>query len=604
MKTNLKYPLYLFIAIFVAKLGYVVVESFYNYYILTTTTQADVTKEVLEELNENGHLISAFGLTVLLVPFVYLFVKKRNTKVIYKTLALSSVVTFFLMYSLLNVAVDKIVEINKEQRYNAFYITTFKYGLLNNRFAYNSFIDNKKVVENKLDVNDKILLTNSFLLLHADQKLIEKLKQRGKEVVADMYIEQRVKDDYDSKFKAYKKATTEIANRWIEFNKAREELNLKLKKLNDKSALKKAHTELKESLKSNYNDYKKGWREVDILIEYKTSQDELKKIGKKLSKYFKYKGYKSAEEKYTNYMLESFGHYIEPTQWKDSNNELTYKQIKKVIVDEMMAKAEDKLQGLPRGLSARQFAFNLDVKIKVAKKLKKSGISIPADFDYSFKQFSKYYNIVVNKKINKIPKQFYQKLEDEIGKNDLKLDITWKKFVHSNYIKKQVQSKLNVKDGKDLTVILDAIETKDLANFKKMIYLPKIIKKIEDEYEYTKDDFLDGHKASSKGDEAIKMLYIPPFALAVSILALILNLVTIFGMLLEMTGKVTTKKILLLKVLFVISVVTTPIVSKYDGFENPLIAKVSNDDIKTYLKFLNWLSFYESINSNLHKKGA
>ena len=598
---NLKYPLYLFIAIFVAKFGYVIVESFYNYYVLVTTTSADVTIEKLEDLNENGHLISAFGLTVLLVPLYYFFVKNKDDKIIYTTLSIATIVTFISVYNLLNVAVDNIVSSNKEKRYDAFYITLFKYGLLNNKFAYNSFIDSKKIADNNLSVNDRILLTNSFLLLHADQKLIDRLRKRGKEVVADMYIEKYAKDDYDTKYKAFKKATEDISKLWREFNKARAKLDSEIKQADDKTKLKKAYKKLLSNLKQSYYDYKHGWEKVDKEIAKRTTKSELDKVGEKLVKYFKYQNYDSAKEKYRKAMYANFGHYVKPSRWKDENGELTYTHVKQVITDEILKKAGKKLTNLPKGMSQKQFANYYEVKVEVSKRLKQKGIQIPYEFNYTFKEFKKYYEIAVNRKINQAPKIFYKKLRKKIGKNDLKLDMDWHGFVHSNYIRYKVKLYVDATNKKDIQTVLNVIESKDLGNFKKMLYIPKIIKQIEEKYEYTKEDFLDAHKAAKIGDESIKALYIPPFALAVSIIALLLNLVTILGMSLKATKIVPSKAILVLQVMFIVVIIATPMVTKHDSFNNPMIEKISNDDIKTYLKFLNWISYYETINSDLHK---
>jgi len=599
MKNNLKYPIYFFLAIFIAKFGYVIVESFYNYYVLITTTKAEVTQETLKNLNENGHLISAFGLTILLIPLFYYFVKKQNNKKIYIILSSASIIVFIVMYNLLNIAVDTIVESNKDKRYDAFYISLLKIGMLNNKFSYNSFIDNKKIANNSLDVNDRILLTNSFLLLYADQKLIDKLRLRGKETVADMYIEKYLRNDYDAKYKDFKTATQKIAIIWKEFNSAREKLNIKIK---DAENVKKKYKIFLKKLRQSYSDYKNGYDALNDKIAKETSQDKLEYIRKKLLQYFRYQNYDKAKRKYKDAMYNNFGYYIEPSRWKDSNGYITYKQIKKVIAQEIKKKTPSKLLELPQGLSQKEFVHNLDIKIKVAKELKKDGILIPIDFDYSYTQFKKYYSISVNKKINNASIVFYKELKKKIGKNDLKLDMDWDGFVNSNYIRNKIKSKLNIEYDKDIDIIIEAIKSKDLANFKKMLYLPKIIKKIEDEYEYSKEDFLDGNKAAQKGDEAIKLLYIPPFALAVSILALLLNIITVFGLALEATKKVPKKAIFALQIIFIATIISIPILSNYDGFDNKFIKKVSNSQIKTYLQFLNWISYYESINYNIHKK--
>ena len=54
-KERLKYPLFLFLLIFWAKIGYVALESFYNYYVLITTTSPDLNQETLYELKKNGY---------------------------------------------------------------------------------------------------------------------------------------------------------------------------------------------------------------------------------------------------------------------------------------------------------------------------------------------------------------------------------------------------------------------------------------------------------------------------------------------------------------------------------------------------------------------
>ncbi len=216
--SNLKYPLYLFIAILVAKFGYIIIESFYNYHVLTVTTSPSLTKETIEELNTNGHRISAIGITLLLIPFLYLMVKRFNKNIMIGLLTIMSITTYLVSFEGLNVVVDKIVQENKDKRHDAYYVNIFKYGILNNIFAYNSFIDNNKIQNNTIDVNDRILLTNTFLLLHADKKLISKLKERGKEKVADLYIDRNAKEDYQLKFNQFKDASQEIAILWNKLN--------------------------------------------------------------------------------------------------------------------------------------------------------------------------------------------------------------------------------------------------------------------------------------------------------------------------------------------------------------------------------------------------
>ncbi|MDQ7061770.1 MAG: hypothetical protein Q9M43_11885 [Sulfurimonas sp.] len=159
---RIKYPLYLFLIILLVKLGYILVESYYNYYVLSVTTSASLTKETIENLNINGHRISAMGITLLLFPFLYFLAKIIFKRFKLITTLLLSVLTYFIAFSSLNMLIDKVVLENKEKRHDAYYVNVFKYGVLNNIFIYDSFVDSKRIENNTMDANDKILLTNTF----------------------------------------------------------------------------------------------------------------------------------------------------------------------------------------------------------------------------------------------------------------------------------------------------------------------------------------------------------------------------------------------------------------------------------------------------------
>lgn len=596
-KENLKYPLFLFLLIFCAKIGYVALESFYNYYVLITTTSPDLNQETLYELNKNGHIISAIGITLLVVPFLYFVFKKFSTSIMYIGIFSSTILIYSISYNSLNYAVDYIVKKHKDERHDAYYINIFKYGLLNNIFAYNSFIDSTKL-QGGLDVNDRILLTNTFLLLHADQELISKLKDRGKEAVAEVYIHKYDNGEYEKQFSKYKEATKQIADVWNKFTDVRMKLKQYHSKLTDESLTKKAHQELVKNLEKKYLEYKQSWKKVDEEIARQTSASKLESIKKDLKKYFKYQNYDKAKKEYKEKMNQSFGHYIEPYRWLNSYSEVTNKQIKKVIEYEIIQKALKKSNGIPKGLSAQKFAHNINVKIEVAKILKKEGILIPVDFDYSYASFKKYYDIAMTKRFNKGPSEFYKKLEENLGKNDLKLNFSWSDFIKSDFLKKQLMAKLAIDNNQDFKNLLAAIESKDLANFKRMVYLPKIIDEIE-AMMFKKEDFKDGGIAEEKGNDAIKLLYIPPFALAISMLALLMNIVTVLSMSLKLIN-IKKSYAFAIKVIFAVIIISLPLKSDLGKLDNVFLESVKNEQINSYLQLLNWISYYESFNYKLH----
>jgi len=132
-----------------------------------------------------------------------------------------------------------------------------------------------------------------------------------------------------------------------------------------------------------------------------------------------------------------------------------------------------------------------------------------------------------------------------------------------------------------------------------MVYLPRISEEIE-KVNFNNEDFLDGGKASSYGDDAIKLLYIPPFALSISMISLLLNVITVFGMFLVLFN---IPHIIgdTLKIVLVTLMVAIPIYYKYETI-NANLLKQTSTGAKIYINFLAWVSYYEKKNSYLHEK--
>ena len=169
-----------------------------------------------------------------------------------------------------------------------------------------------------------------------------------------------------------------------------------------------------------------------------------------------------------------------------------------------------------------------------------------------------------------------------------------KKYLQTEEIKNKIDNK------DDLKAISEALLSRDLGNFKQMVYIPKVSAKLN-EFIYTKEDFFDGGKAESIGDDAVKLLYIPPFALSLSIIALLLNMVTVINMIMIASNRVPKAKMLIVRVALFALIAFLPTITMHDGLDNELVTKVPSENLNMYLKFLNWVSFYEQLNSSLHK---
>lgn len=599
----LKYPLYLFIALFIAKVGYIVIESFYNYHVLFTTTSVDIiSKEVLEQLNKNGHLISSSGITLLLIPFLYLAVKRiTNKEVMYTIFTISSIITFFFSYIMLNKAIDYIVEKNQDKRHDAYYVDLFKFGLLKKHFDYDSFIKIDNIKNEKLTINDRILLTNSFLLLQADEKLIDKLKKRGYERAPEIYIEKNI-DDFNNEFNKFDTLAQEIISGYTKFNDEKKILQNNINnidKLGDNKEISKHYNELISKIKENYEIYKKSKAKAEKIIKQETSYEKINDIYKKLQYYFNNRNKSSVQKKYDSMMIEKFGKNIDPNRWLDNYERLSMYQIKKVITEEVTSDIP-KIGNSERLLSFDEFKNTQKVRDNIYNKLKSEGIIISKqNFDYSKSQFTISYNNMLTTKKNKLYEMFTNGLNKSFGKNDLNTKTTWNEFLYSNYLKNKIKSELKITNEKDFNIVIEIIKSDNRKeSFKNLLYIPKVKTEI-DKLFFTKEQFNKDKLAIKVGNEAIKLLYIPPFALAISILALLLNIITVVGLFLELK-KVSSLIVWVVKISLLIGICLLPVISNYDGLDNELIRKEANIEMNNYLNFLNWLSYYEKFNIKLH----
>lgn len=351
---------------------------------------------------------------------------------------------------------------------------------------------------------------------------------------------------------------------------------------------------LKVNLKKSYKNYIELWKKVDE----KTKSNVINNTYDQLRRYFRYKGSSRAEKSYEDQMYKEFGKYIEPNLWLD-NGRLTRASVKNCIKNQILSKAGSNLNYVPRGLTASAFFYNPFIKLSVDKKLKDKGIPVTEEFDYTYEKFKESYDKFTSLKFQKAIDHFYSELEKKIGKNDLKLEDEWNDFVYSDYLKKEISSKIKFNEDLQLDTLLKVIESQDLNQYREMIYLPKTIQEIEKKM-YSREQFMNDEKAIKDGDDAIRLLYVPPFALAVSILALLLNTITVISMGLEYTNKLSSSKILIIKVFILITIILLPFIMGYNGFDNELINNISNGEIETYFNFLNWIGFYENINSAIH----
>ena len=131
-KKIFNYPIYLLLLIIISKILYLIAESIYNTIVLDVGVIETPTKEIYDNLEVLGHNITSIGVTLLLFPLVYwIFSKfiKREVFRFFYTLSVSFLI-YLSVYTSLDYAIDYIVQKNKDQRYEAYYLNILKNGII------------------------------------------------------------------------------------------------------------------------------------------------------------------------------------------------------------------------------------------------------------------------------------------------------------------------------------------------------------------------------------------------------------------------------------------------------------------------------------------
>ena len=435
-----KYPYYLLLSLFLAKVFYVCTESLYNHYVLTITTSSDVSRLTIEMLNINGHKIAAIGFMLFLFPLIYLAWQKLFRGACYLLLAVMLFFTYQGSYKTLDYAVEKIVEVYHDNRHDAFYLNVAKFGILNNIYAYPSLVGSESIASKSLSTDDKIAMLSIFLLLDLDKDIIQKIKTRGQEEIAALYVDQNVNGDFSMQFEEFKSAAKDISQIWDILNRERSTLKKRIDTL----------------YRANHSNKERDILEEKLLSEYK------------------------------------------------------------------------------------------------------------------------------------------KRIEYMLGENELPLSIKWDGFIQSQYIKSKIENYLGVVEVEDIENVRRVLLSKDLGNFRRYIYQPKI-EQVMSDMKYDESDFLDGAVAEVDGDEALKLLYIPPFALALSLIGILLNLVTVIVLAAYILG-LPKKLILVIQVALIALLLVLPF------RQEPAILKhkITSQLTATQVNFLRVIHYYVDINSQLH----
>lgn len=523
MTKSIKYSSYFLILLIIAKLIYIFLESNYNHDILRIFTDFNTTEDTLKAIEKQGHTLSSVGLALLVLPFAYLFIKrylKNESKVFISSMVIFSCL-IYIFYNMLTTIMDEIIARNSDKRYEAYYSSMFKYGILSKNFGYEAFI--QKDVNFEEDVASSVLLSNIFLLSFVDESLIERVKDQAKLPMVDLAIERSdKKDEYENSRKKFIKLAEDIKNAWNKYNDGKLEVNRAFDPYKDKNFLGNEYEKFIRQMNQKYDSYIKA--KIDFVKKRDKEYQNINKHYSDLKRYFQYKGNNKAEKQYSDKMYESFGKYISSNRWCEKSICPSKNSIKAVI-DEEMSFDWNKKVGLPVTLqNQKEFLKYPKILQSVIAEFRKNGLNVSDNFNYSFEHFKNAYQEKIQVEYMNAQNKIKQEFETKINEKDIPLNLNWEQFARlfEDDLSKEFNSEVYGKKAIDLII------SGELNNFYKELYKPMVYDNKVKEYFPDKEDFETNTTQQERGNSSIKMLYIPPFALFMSLFAGILNILSIF----------------------------------------------------------------------------
>ena len=212
--------------------------------------------------------------------------------------------------------------------------------------------------------------------------------------------------------------------------------------------------------------------------------------------------------------------------------------------------------------------------------------------------FAKAYKAKIHRAFTKEKKQFYKHFKETTGKS-LAFGLSYSQFAYR--FKNDFEAEFGKKYSK---VAYHMLVSRDSSEFYEKLYKPHFTENYLDKYLLSRADF-EGDKNAKLGDSAIKHLYVPPFAITISLLTGILNFISVLGFLVFMLLKlnVSSNRVFFAKSIFKLTLLAAfyfypyyevselHILQKYQALEK----LQADEETASYVKVLEWVMVYEKI---------
>ena len=590
---------YFLLALIGAKLIYLGFESYYNGFVIDVVTSPHVDQDLLQKLENFGNRVSSVGITLLLVPIYYLLAKKYfgfHTGVMLILLFVFSAGSYFAIHKGLNRAVHEIVQQNKDKRYESYYIELFKYGMLTGKLGYSSFIPKENL--DKLSIYDKVMISNLFLLTQIDKELITKFVSRGKESFFDIYIHKYFQNDYNEARYRFEDMALRIQEDWDLYSDGINTINTKFSSIESQPKLDAQYEAFTKQIKRDYTRYRMNVRQYTNILNANLSKSQ--ELNLDLISYFGEGASIVRKKEYENIMQKHFGRDIDPQRWCEGDICPVTRRVSKVIEEETLSQWNIEHDSLPLNLSQKQYFLHPEVKKKIVAKLRKEGISVKNSFNYSKQEYVAGYMNTIDTQFQQHKQLLQKEFAEKTGIKGVELGLSFAQFA-SQY-KKEIM--YQYKEPKYGQLMYQMILEGDLTGFYERLYKPMLREKYYDQAFPEEKDF--EIKLAEYGDTAIKMLYLPPFAIFMSLVAGLLNFVSVIVLIIflafhnrndiRILAAKGAAKVLIFAMLIYIPYTVgqqKEVLAPYSVLES-----FESSAYAPYIKTLNWLLVVEALNYN------
>ncbi len=594
-----KMGFYFMLSLIIAKLVYLGFESYYNGFVIDVVTSTHVDKALLERLESFGNRVSSTGITLLLIPLYYLVAKKFlefHKGVLAIVVVLLSVSTYFGIHKGLNKAVYEIVQQNKDKRYESYYIELFKYGMLTGKLGYSTFIPKENLEE--LSIYDKVMISNLFLLTQIDKELIKKFVQRGKESFFDIYIHKYFEEDYNEARYRFEDMALRIQENWDIYSDGIDKINREFSRIDSPEQLNEKYEKFTKQIKREYTKYRINVRQYTNILNANLANS--KELNLDLIDYFAQDNSNMSKDEYEAIMQKYFQRHIDPQRWCEGTACPSTRRVLKVIEEETRAQWDAEHDKLPLNLSQKQYFKHPVVRQKVIDQLRKEGMAVKSTFNYSKKDYIAGYMKTVDNLFQVKKRKFQDEFAKKTGIKNIRIGLSFNEF--AALYKKEVM--LQYEEKKYSQIMYQMILEGDLTGFYNRLYKPMLREKYYDQAFPEEKDF--DIKLAEYGDTAIKMLYIPPFAIFMSLIAGLLNIVSVIVLILFLAfHKDASVKMLIAKtgtklLIFAMLIYLPYSMGKGRDVLQPysVLETFKGSVYDPYIETLNWLLIVESINYN------